>query len=114
MPQMPVVGSVEELLRGVTDRRPLDADDSKSGAQLERVVIDGERFVLKTLDLRTDWTMRAAGDFGGNVLQMWRRGLFERLPACINQPIVAVAHDEREGSGGMATTLLMRDVGEWM
>jgi hypothetical protein len=109
-----VAGSVEELIAGATERTPLVADDGKSGAQLEWVVIDGERFVVKTLDLRTDWTMRAAGDLGGNVLTMWRRGLFERMPECINQPIVAVAHDPSTGPGGKGTTLLMRDVSRWL
>ena len=109
-----VATSVDELLHGVTAREPLLQSDGKSGAHLERVVLDGRPYVVKHLDLGEDWTMRALGDLGCKTLQLWRSGLLDLLPACINQPIVAVAHDARRGPGGRATTLLMRDVGAWM
>jgi hypothetical protein len=80
----------------------------KSGARLERVVIGGERYVVKYLHLSDDWTMRAAGDLSGASFTAWRRGLLARLPDCLNQPIVGVAKDP----GGCV--LLMRDVSEWM
>ena len=35
--------------------------DSKSGSTFDRVVIDGESFVVKYLDRRDDWTMRSSG-----------------------------------------------------
>ena len=70
MPEMTVAGSLDELLAGATERTPLEADDGKSGAHLEWVVIDGERFVLKILDLRTDWTMHAAFWEGGDELEL--------------------------------------------
>jgi hypothetical protein len=110
--EQPVHESVESLLGHATVREPLLHSDSKSGARLERVQIDGEPFVAKWLDLRNDWTMRAVGDFGGTTLRLWRSGLLHALPACINQPIVAVAHDPATGPGGYGTVLLMRDVGE--
>ncbi len=96
--------SYEELDRRITARTPLEHSDSKSGAVMERVTIDGESFVLKRLDRRADWTMRAVGDMYGSTLTLWRRGLLRRLPDCIDQPIVAVATD------GDATLVLMRDV----
>ena len=97
-------GSVRELLAGATEVTPIESA-GKSGARLDRVVIDGERYVVKHLDPDADWTMRAAGVEGGAVLELWRRGILARLPDCIDQPIVGVAH---EG----VTVLLMRDVGD--
>ena len=96
------------LLAEATERTPLDAP-GKSGAQLERVVIGGQPYVLKRLDLADDWTMRASGWLRGAPLELWRRGILARLPACFNQPIVAVGAD---GTTGCA--VLMRDVTRWL
>jgi hypothetical protein len=113
---VPLAGSVDELLAGATERTALVEGAGKSGARLERVVIDGQRFVLKHLDLADDWTMRAAGDLGGASLTLWRSGLLARLPACINQPIVGVALERNEHAGGPGggCALLMHDVGRWL
>jgi hypothetical protein len=109
-----VCSSVDELLAGATFRAPLQHDDSKSGARLERVDIGGEPYVAKWLDVRNDWTMRAVGDYECATLTLWRRGLLDALPACFNQPIVGVAHDPANGPGGHETVLLMRDVGAFL
>jgi hypothetical protein len=107
--------SVAELVAGATERTPLEGA-GKSGARLERVVIGGQRYVLKHLDLAEDWTMRASGCLRGAPLLAWERGLLARLPACFNQPIVGVAPEDGAGgpgpSGGCA--LLMRDVTPWL
>src|SRR5262249_2818784 len=101
----------------------------KSGASLERVVIGGEGYILKHLDLADDWTMRASGCLRGAPLVLWEGGVLARLPGCINQPIVGAAPAERPGpppaagcapeerpgpppAGGCA--LLMRDVSAWL
>src|SRR5216683_1263741 len=52
---------VAELLAGATERTVLEEVPGKSGATLERVVIGGQGYVLKHLDLAEDWTMRASG-----------------------------------------------------
>lgn len=104
-----VAGSVDELLAGASQREPMVAGAGKSGALLERVVIVGESYVVKQLDLTDDWTMRAAGDFRGVAFTAWRRGLLARLPECINQPIVGVA--EAEAAIG-STHLVPRLVGQ--
>jgi Phosphotransferase enzyme family len=105
---VPVADSVEELLAGASEREPIVDGAGKSGARLERVVIDDRRYVVKYMRIADDWTMRAAGDLAGATFTAWRRGLLARLPDCINQPIVAVAKD----AGGCV--LLMHDVGEWL
>src|SRR5580698_7366327 len=101
-------GDVSELLAGATERTALAEAPGKSGATLERVVIDGRGYVLKHLDLAEDWTMRASGCLRGAPLVLWERGILARLPGCLNQPIVGAAPEP----GGCA--LLMRDVTRWL
>ncbi|MEZ0579512.1 aminoglycoside phosphotransferase [Nocardioides sp. MH1] len=107
---MQVAGSIDELLADATDRRPLDGP-GKSGARLERVTIGGTPYVVKHLDHDADWTLRVADIPGSATVELWRRGILARLPACFNQPIVAVAHDEERPT---LAALLMHDVGEWL
>jgi Phosphotransferase enzyme family len=110
-----VFASVADLIAGATERTSLTEGAGKSGARLERVVIGGQPYVLKHLDLAQDWTMRASGSLRGAPLLAWERGLLARLPACFNQPIVGVAPAGGGGpppSGGCA--LLMRDVTPWL
>ena len=99
--------SIDELLAGATDVTAIDSA-GKSGALLERVSIGGEPYVVKYLDPNNDWTMRAAGVDGSTTLELWRRGILDRLPPSINQPIVGVAYEDG------VTVLLMRDVGDWL
>ncbi|MBV9093080.1 MAG: phosphotransferase [Streptosporangiaceae bacterium] len=110
---------VAELVAGATERLVLDEVPGKSGAGLERLVIDGQRYVLKHLDLAQDWTMRASGCLPGAPLVLWQRGILARLPDCFNQPIVAAVPENRAGTGqarGPAggCALLMRDVAPWL
>lgn len=97
--------SIDDLLAGTVDREVIDSP-GKSGAELVRVTIDGTPYVVKFLDPATDWTMRAAGVAGGPVLELWRRGVLDLLPDCLNQPIVGVGHTDG------ITAVLMHDVGE--
>jgi hypothetical protein len=104
-----------ELLAGATERTVLAEVPGKSGARLERVVIGGQPYVLKHIDLAEDWTMRASGCLRGASLTLWERGILARLPDCFNQPIVGAAPVEPRGpapSGGC--DLLMHDVTPWL
>jgi len=126
-------GDVAELLAGATQRTVLAEAPGKSGATLERVVIGGQDYVLKHLDLAQDWTMRASGCLRGAPLMLWERGILSRLPECFNQPIVGAAatipstpstpntptsplpsapSSPPAPAGGCA--LLMRDVTPWL
>src|ERR1700742_651877 len=98
--------SVPVLIARATAREPITSA-GKSGARLERLCVDGEWYVLKHLDRRVDWTMRAAGVLAGAPALLWASGLHTRLPSCINSPIVAV-------EVGQVTHVLMRDVSEWL
>lgn len=103
-----VRASADDLFAGATAREPMKTADSLSSATFERVVIGGERFVAKYLSTSTDWIMRASGDVACRPLWMWRTGVLDLLPDCIDPLIVDVAHDAATG----VTTLLMPDVGE--
>ncbi len=106
---------VTELLAGATRRDAIADAPGKSGASLERLEIDGRPYVLKHLDLSSDWTMRASGCLRGVPLELWERGVLDRLPDCLNQPIVGVLREDGTGnppSGGCA--VLMHDVSQWL
>jgi hypothetical protein len=79
-----------------------------SSATFERVVIDGQPYVVKRLSYDTDWVMRMVQDVGvPRVVRMHTSRLFDRLPACVDTTLVDVAFDPATG----AAELLMRDVG---
>src|ERR1700730_6574230 len=117
MPEAPPgVASVSEPTAGGRAARVAWREGAgKSGARLARLVIGGQPYVLKHLDLAQDWTMRASGCLPGAPLLAWERGLLARLPGCFNQPIVGVCRVGGEGkapAGGCA--VLMRDVSPWL
>jgi hypothetical protein len=101
---------VAELLAGVTWREPLVADDGKSGNVLERVEIDGVRYVVKHQSVEADWIMRVTGDRVFWPLRLWRSGLLHRVPPTIDHAVEAMAVDG-EGPGAQLA-VLMRDVGD--
>lgn len=104
----PVAGSVGELLATATDREPFASSDGKSGVPMERVVIGGERFIVKHLSIDGDWIMRATGDLACRPLLVWRSGILARMPASIDHCFVGVAVEPR------GAALLLRDVGPWL
>jgi len=97
-------GSVSDLLARASSRQRWFPEDTKSGARFERVVIDGERFVLKYQDARDDWLMRATGDDGHRYVRLWDQGLLAALPDVIDSAVVAA--DTEAGVG----RILLRDV----
>jgi len=100
----PVAESVDELLAGATTRESFASSDGKSGVPMERVVIDGARFVVKHVSVENDWIMRATGDIGCRPLLVWRSGLLARVPPSIDHGFVGVAQESR------GAAILMRDV----
>jgi hypothetical protein len=100
------VNAIDELLAGATERTQLAAGDGKSGVPIERVVIGGERYIAKHMEVAGDWLARATGDLGMRQLLLWETGMYQRVPSCIDPVVVGAARDGRRG------VLLMRDVGE--
>ena len=107
-----VLSNIDDLLAGVEGLEPLAGVPGVSGASLRRGSRDGQRYVVKLVDWRDDWTQHASGVLGGPVVPLWQRGVLDRLPDCINQPIVGVAMEG--GWGDWRTAVLMRDIGEWL
>jgi hypothetical protein len=104
-----VADSIAELVADASWRGPMDKHvDSLSGSLFERVVIAGESYVLKHVGYDLDWLARALGDRDCFALTLWRNGLLDALPDCIDHAVVGMAHDE----GRVA--VLMRDVGQWL
>ncbi len=106
----PVAGSVEELLAGASERRPFGHPDSKSGVGFERVVIDGERYVLKHVHADDDWTMRFFHETTCVPLDVWRAGLMDTAPDHIVHGMVGAAGGL--GRDGLGAALLMRDLSD--
>jgi hypothetical protein len=96
--------SVRELLAAATERAPLSHTDGKSGALLERVVVDGTSYVVKHCTIETDFVRRLSGDVAGRPWLLRHGGLLADLPHCIDPAIVAVE------LSGTDVTLVMRDV----
>ena len=103
---------VDELLARATDAEALTPSDSKSGASLERVLIDGEPHVIKRVCFADDWLMQAIDDRTGAAAVAWSNGLFDRMPDCIDHATVAMACEHTEA--GPALVIVMRDVSEWL
>jgi hypothetical protein len=101
-------GSVEELIAGASLREPLGGSDGKSGSVLERVVIDGERYVLKHLHVDGDWTMRGFGDVTCRPARLWTAGLLDAMPPAIDHATIGAAVGL--GRHGWGAALLLHDV----
>jgi hypothetical protein len=117
----PVAASLEELLAAASapgcgvspwTREPLRRSDAKSEVAFERVVVGGERYVLKHLHCDGDWIARATGDLTCRPLQVWRLGVLDALPDCFDHAVVGAAAGL--GRHGWGAALLLRDVTDWL
>ena len=104
------VDTIEELVAGATDRRPIRSSDAKSGADFELLTIDGRSCFLKVLDAESDWIMRVTGNTDHWEHKVWRAGLYRRFPEVIDHTIIAMALDTTGGSTRLG--ILMDDVSE--
>jgi len=103
---------VSELLARASLREAVRPSDGKSSSSFERVAIDGHRYFLKRLSPATDWIMRVTGDHVHRPYLIWRAGIMDRVPACIDHTVVAM---ELDGTGDDAVlSTLMRDVGDFL
>ncbi|HEY8728136.1 MAG TPA: phosphotransferase [Acidothermaceae bacterium] len=100
--------NAEAMLAAATHREPMKTADSLSSATFERLVIGGERFVVKYVSTGNDWITRATGDVACRPLWLWRTGTLDLLPDRIDPLVVDAAHDAATG----VTALLMPDVSE--
>ena len=98
--------TVAGILSRATSRGPLGAVDGRSRAHLERLVVDGRRYVLKRIAAETDWIMHVTGDTRFRPWQLWRSGLLDRLPPCIDHAVEAMELEDG------VLSIVMRDVGD--
>lgn len=104
-----MTGPVEELLARASSRRPPRSGDARSGSEFEQVEIDGGRYFLKRLSPASDWIMRVTGDHVHRPYLVWRAGIMDQAPECIDHTVVAM---EVAGAGDDAVlSMLMHDVG---
>ena len=95
------------ILDRAVQREGLKGHDGRSGAVLERVVLDdGTRLVVKTAAPGTDLPGAATGD-PGRELWLWSTGILGRLPPGAGHAIV----DGWETGDGTIITV-MRDLGD--
>jgi hypothetical protein len=110
------VPPLDELIRALADGRPVQRTafaknaDSLSGSPFESLRVGDEQFVIKHLSADTDWLMRALRDgVDGEppyAYRLWRTGILDRMPDCIDHAIVGMSYDE--DGGGLA--VVMRDI----
>ncbi|HEV1997072.1 MAG TPA: phosphotransferase [Candidatus Dormibacteraeota bacterium] len=108
-----IAGSVAELVGDNAGRTPMKTSDSLSGSKFEWVTVGGERCLLKYLCVDDDWIARATGDLGVRQVELWRRGVFDRLPGELDPALLGIAA-WRNANGRPAAALLMRDVSPFM
>jgi hypothetical protein len=105
----PVAASVDELLEGAVRHGGHRPDDARSGAEFERVEIDGQPCVVKYVHPDHDFTMRVSGDLGCRPLRVWAAGLMDLAPDLIDHAHLGAAPWGRNLWG---VALLMRDASE--
>lgn len=101
-----VAASVDDLLAGADGREPFVNPDGRSGAEFERVRIDGVAHVVKYLTADQDFTMRVSSDVEFRTVRAWAAGLLDSAPDLVDHAIVGAAL----GGDGEFAALLMRDV----
>lgn len=105
-----VAANQAELVAGATGRAPLTAADGKSGSTFERVEIGGQVCFLKSLTYAADWITRIIGDRDFWPFQVWKEGVMDRAPGCIDHATIGMS---LEGSGDTARlSILMRDISD--
>jgi hypothetical protein len=105
----PLAGSVDELLATAERIGGHQPADARSGALFERVVMDGERCLVKYVHPEHDFTMRVSGDIGCRPRRVWEAGLMDLAPDVIDHATLGAAPWGRNGWG---VALLMRDVAD--
>jgi hypothetical protein len=103
---------VRDLLARASARERVAPGDGKSSAAFERVTVDGTAYFVKRASGASDWVMRVSGDQVNRPYLVWRAGIMDRAPGCIDHTVVAM---DLDGIGDQAVlTMVMRDVGGFL
>ena len=103
-----VARSLDELLAGATSRERLKSVDSKSGADFERVVIDGTSYVVKHFTT-PDWLAEGSRDTSCRSVTLFEDGVYDAVEDIIDSTVLGAA---RLGVAGWPAAMLMRDASE--
>ena len=105
-------GPVSAVLARATARERLRPADARAGADYQQIVADGQAYFLKRLSPASDWIMRLTDDHNHRPYLVWRAGIMDKAPACVDHTVVAM---EVAGHGDDAVlSVLMRDVGGFL
>lgn len=96
------------LLARATDRTPMIGHDGRSGASLERALLDdGRRVVVKTTSPSRDLAMLVTDDTDGRERRLWQNRTLDALPSGVEHAILD-AHLDQDGQ----IVTVMEDVGD--
>ena len=110
---MTTAGTVAGLLgRASSRKRVLPSDARVTAAPYERVTVDGRAYFVKRISPTSDWIMRASGDHVHRPYQVWRAGILDQAPGCIDHTVVAM--DLERDHDDAVLTVVMRDVGGFL
>jgi hypothetical protein len=101
-----IAPSLDALLQSASERVAVHSTDGKSGASFEKLIIEGRPCFLKVVSARGDWIMRVTGNAQWE-FQVWRAGLYQRVPTIIDHAIIGMALEDFDGVPRMA--MLMHD-----
>lgn len=104
----PGLPTADDLLEGATQRVPMRAPDGLSDVPMERLVLDGQRCVVKWLSPEIDWVMRMSGDEVCRPVVVWEQGLYDAVAPWVDPLVLGAGFD----AGRDAWALLMRDATE--
>src|SRR5947207_1128049 len=91
--------AVRDLLARASSRESIVPGDGRSGAAFERVTVNGTAYFVKRLSPASDWIMRVTGDQVHRPYLVWRAGIMDRAPGCIDHAVVAM---DLDGTGDHA------------
>jgi hypothetical protein len=99
-------GDLKALLARVSDPVPITGHDGRSGARLERAVLDEtQRVVVKTVEPGGDLTLVLGDDPSGRERRLWEAGVLDQLPEGTGHAVIAAGWTR----GRLVT--VMRDLG---
>jgi hypothetical protein len=106
-------GTAPDLLARASARELVRPEDARTGAVFERITVGSQSYFVKRLSAASDWVMRVTGDHVHRPYLVWRSGIMDQAPACIDHTVVAM--DVTGGPGDDAVlTIVMRDVGGFL
>lgn len=99
--------SFADLVGAATSRVATKPADSKSAAAFERLIIDGEPYLVKHLS--DDWLAAGSVDTTARAVGLWETGVYDHFADIVDSTVVSTARLGGDDAGFPAA-LLMRDV----